>query len=132
VADAVADAKAARKVLDTMTDSSAMQVTLTTYKAATGRPMGRVIYVASKGALIFTVSNLGPLQPGKTYELWLIPAAEGQQPIPAGTFLPDVHGNAGVIMPPLPTGVEAKAFGVTMENEGGSTTPTMPIILASE
>jgi anti-sigma-K factor RskA len=132
VAKAVADTAAARKVLETMTDSSAMQVTLTTYKAATGRPMGRVTYVASKGALIFTVSNLGSLEPGKAYELWLIPSAEGQNAIPAGTFLPDVHGNASVIMPPLPTGVEAKAFGVTMENEGGSTTPTLPIILIGE
>jgi hypothetical protein len=132
VADAVADAKAARKVLDTMTDSSAKQVMLTTYKAATGRPVGRVTYVASKGALIFTVSNLGPLQPTKTYELWLLPAAEGQNPIPAGTFLPDAHGNASVIMPLLPVGVEAKGFGVTMENEGGSTTPTLPIILVGE
>jgi anti-sigma-K factor RskA len=35
-------------------------------------------------------------------------------------------------MPPLPKGVEAKAFGVTVENEGGSTTPTQPIILAGE
>jgi anti-sigma-K factor RskA len=132
VASAEADAKAARKVLDTMTDSSAKQVMLTTYKAATGRPIGRVTYVASKGALIFTVSNLGPLQPAKTYELWLLPATEGQNPIPAGTFLPDAHGNASVIMPPLPAGVEAKGFGVTMENEGGSTTPTLPIILVGE
>jgi Anti-sigma-K factor rskA len=132
VASAQADAKAARKVLDTMTDSSAKQVMLTTYKAATGRPVGHVTYVASKGALIFTVSNLGPLQPTKTYELWLLPAAEGQNPIPAGTFLPDAHGNASVIMPQLPAGVEAKGFGVTMENEGGSTTPTLPIILVGE
>ena len=100
--------------------------------AATGRPMGRVTYVASKGALIFTVINLGPLQPAKTYELWLLPAAEGQKPIPAGTFLPDVRGNASVILPPLPAGVEAKGFGVTMENEGGSTAPTLPIILIGE
>jgi Anti-sigma-K factor rskA len=132
VAAAVADAKAARRVLDTLTDSSAKQVTLTTYKAASDRPTGRVTYVASKGALIFTVSNLASLQPAKTYELWLIPAAEGQKPIPAGTFLPDLHGNASVILPPLPTGVEAKAFGVTMEDEGGSTTPTMPIVLVGE
>jgi anti-sigma-K factor RskA len=33
-------------------------------------------------------------------------------------------------MPPLPKGIEAKAFGVTVEDEGGSQTPTMPIIMA--
>jgi len=35
-------------------------------------------------------------------------------------------------MPPLPKGVEAKAFGVTVEDEGGATVPTPPIILAGE
>jgi anti-sigma-K factor RskA len=33
-------------------------------------------------------------------------------------------------MPPLPKGIEAKMFGVTVEDEGGSQTPTMPIIMA--
>jgi anti-sigma-K factor RskA len=127
-----ADEAAARQVLDTMTDSSAMRVTLTTKGQTAPLPSGRATYVASKGTLIFLASNLAPLQPAKTYELWLIPAGEGQSPIPAGTFHPDSHGNANVIMPTLPKGVEAKAFGVTVEDEGGSLTPTQPIILAGE
>jgi hypothetical protein len=127
-----ADAAAARGVLDAMTDDSAMRVTLTTKGATPPQPTGRATYVASKGALIFLASNLEALAPAKTYELWLIPAGEGQNPIPAGMFRPDARGNASVIMPPLPKGVEAKAFGVTVEDEGGSATPTMPIILAGE
>jgi hypothetical protein len=127
-----ADEAAARQVLDTMTDSSAMRVTLTTKGQTAPLPTGRATYVASKGTLIFLASNLAPLQPAKTYELWLIPSGEGQNPIPAGTFHPDSHGNASVIVPPLPKGVEAKAFGVTIEDEGGSLTPTQPIILAGE
>ncbi|HSY67031.1 MAG TPA: anti-sigma factor [Edaphobacter sp.] len=128
-----ADAAAARQVLDTITDSSAMRVTLTPAGQTAPVPQGRATYVASKGTLIFLASNLGPLQPAKTYELWLIPAAEGAEPIPAGTFRPDEHGNASVIMPPLPKGVEAKAFGVTVEDEGGGATkPTLPIILVGE
>jgi anti-sigma-K factor RskA len=126
-----ADVAAARQVVDTMTDSSAMRVTLTKGKTAPV-PQGRATYVASKGTLIFLASNLEPLPPGKTYELWLIPAAAGGSPIPAGTFRPDERGNASVIMPPLPKGVEAKAFGVTVEDEGGAATPTQPIILAGE
>jgi hypothetical protein len=126
-----ADVAAARQVMDTMTDSSAMRVTLTKGKTAPV-PQGKATYVASKGALIFLASNLEPLKPGKTYELWLIPAEAGGNPIPAGTFHPDERGNASVIMPPLPKGVEAKAFGVTVEDEGGAATPTQPIILAGE
>jgi Anti-sigma-K factor rskA, C-terminal len=126
-----ADVAAARQVMDTMTDSSAMRVTLTKGKTAPV-PQGRATYVAGKGTLIFLANNLDPLQPGKTYELWLIPAAAGSSPIPAGTFRPDERGNASVIMPSLPKGVEAKAFGVTVEDEGGSATPTQPIILAGQ
>jgi anti-sigma-K factor RskA len=124
-----ADAAAARQVLDAITDSSALRVTLNVKGAPPAVPQGRATYVASKGTLIFLATNLEPLQSSKTYELWLIPAAAGQNPIPAGTFRPDARGNASVIMPSLPKGVEAKAFGVTVEDEGGATTPTLPIIL---
>jgi anti-sigma-K factor RskA len=128
LARVTADAAAARQVLDTMNDPSAMRVTLN--KAQTAPvPQGRVTYVPDKGSLIFLASNLEPLQPYKVYELWLIPA-DGRDPIPAGTFKPDDHGNANVIMPQLPKGVDAKAFGVTVEDAGGSQTPTQPIILA--
>lgn len=121
------DAATAREVMETMTDRSAMRVTLT--KAQTPPvPQARATYVADKGMLIFQANNMEPLQPAKTYELWLIPASGGN-PIPAGTFHPDERGYASIMMPPLPKGVEAKAFGVTIENEGGSQTPTMPIIM---
>ena len=79
-----ADAAAARQVLDTMTDSSAMRVTLTPAGQTALVPQGRATYVASKGTLIFLASNLAPLQPAKTYELWLIPAAEGADPFRRG------------------------------------------------
>jgi anti-sigma-K factor RskA len=65
----------------------------------------------------------------KTYELWIIPQ-DGTAPIPAGTFHPDDQGNASVVLPDLPKGIAAKAFGVTIEPEGGSQTPTLPIIMA--
>jgi hypothetical protein len=126
-----ADAAGARQLLDTITDPSAKQVTLTRTSAPPSAPVpqGRTTYVAEKGALIFLANSLEPLEKYKTYELWLIPA-DGRDPIPAGTFHPDARGNASVILPPLPKGIEAKAFGVTIEDEGGSQTPTMPIVLA--
>ncbi|MDE3105985.1 MAG: anti-sigma factor [Acidobacteriota bacterium] len=118
----------ARQAIDVLSDPTALQVTLKQPRA-TAAPQGRATYVASRGALIFVASNLKPLEPLKTYELWLIPA-NGHDPIPAGTFHPDARGNASVVMPELPKGIEAKAFGVTIEDEGGATTPTLPIILA--
>jgi anti-sigma-K factor RskA len=124
------DTAAAREVLDALTDTTAKRVTLVKAKGASAPlPEGRATYVADKGTLIFIANNLEPLSPLKTYELWLIPAAAGSAPIPAGTFRPDERGNASVILPLLPKGVEAKAFGVTVEDKDGATTPTLPIIL---
>jgi len=123
-----ADAERGRALVSTLTDGDAMRVTLS--QAAT-KPVaqGRATYVPAKGALVFLASNLAPLQPYKTYELWLLPA-DGLDPIPAGTFQPDARGNASVILPEIPKGVVAKGFGVTIEDEGGSKQPTLPIVLS--
>lgn len=125
-----ADAASAQRVMDAMTDRTAKHVMLTKTPATPTplAPQGRATYVPEKGTLIFLANNMEPLQPSKTYELWLIPA-DGRNPIPAGTFHPDDHGNASVILPPLPRGVEAKTFGVTVEDDGGSQTPHLPIIM---
>lgn len=116
----------AREVLAVMEAPDAMRVTLVPGQAQP-QPQGRAFYMPRKGALVFMASNLAMPPAHKTYELWLVPMQGA--PIPAGTFMPDAHGSASVMMPPLPAGVEAKAFAVTMENEGGSPTPTMPMVL---
>ena len=123
-----ADAAAARQLMETLKDPAATRVTLTRSKQAPV-PQGKVTYVADKGSLLFVASNLDPLDSYKVYELWLIPA-NGQAPVPAGTFHPDARGNASVVLPQLPAGLVAKAFGITIEDEGGSQTPTMPIVLS--
>jgi anti-sigma-K factor RskA len=116
------------KVAELLSSPRARKVVLTTPKAAPA-PTGRAVYQASRGELIFQASNLAKIPSEKTYELWIIPA-NGSAPIPAGLFRPDEAGNGAVILPEIPSGVEAKAFGVTMENAAGSKTPTAPILLA--
>ena len=116
----------ARDVVSTLTATDAMRVTLVAGKTPP-QPQGKAIYVRDRSRLIFLASNMPKLAPDKTYELWLIPT-QGN-PIPAGVFKPDAHGSATVINPPLPGGVEAKAFAITVEPEAGSATPTMPIAM---
>ena len=74
-----------------------------------------------------TAANLAALPAGKTYQLWLIPT-EGK-PISAGVFNPDAQGAGTILLPPLPEGVVAKAFAVTVEPSGGVPQPTGPIVL---
>jgi anti-sigma-K factor RskA len=83
------------------------------------QPRGKAIYQRRSRSLIFFASNLPPLPTEKIYELWLFPA-NGGAPIPAGLFKPDARGSATVVNPPLPVGVEAKNFAVTLEPESGS------------
>ena len=123
-----AKAAHAQQIVDVLTSPSAQRVTLTLTKHP-AEPTGRAVYLPDRGSLLFEANNLKPLDPGKTYELWVIPA-DGKAPLPAGTFKPDGAGYASVVLPTLPPGVGAKAFGVTIEKDGGATTPTMPIILA--
>lgn len=123
-----AAAARAQEILEVLTSPESKRVTLVSAHAQP-EPSGDAVYLKSRGALVFTASHMRPLPLNKTYELWVIPA-NGSAPIPAGTFEPDAQGMASVLLPHLPQGVQAKAFGVTMENAGGSTTPTLPILLA--
>ncbi len=127
------EAAKAQDVLKTLTDQGALQVTMRIPVPegvpASHLPEGHTAYIADKGSLVFVASNLLQLQPYKTYELWVLPAEKGRDPIPAGTFKPDEKGNASVVMPDLPKGVAAAGFGVTIEDDGGSKQPTMPIVL---
>jgi hypothetical protein len=117
----------AREVLDVLTATRAQHVLLTAGKTPPA-PSARAVYLASRGALVLQASNMQPLPENKTYELWVIP--NDGAPIPAGLFRPDAAGSASVVLPTIPLGVPAKAFGITIENAGGSNTPTAPIILS--
>jgi anti-sigma-K factor RskA len=127
-----ADAARAQALLATLTNPAAMQVGLhlpATGAPETPKPEGHAAYIAESGTLVFVGTHLAPLEPYKTYELWVIPA-DGHDPIPAGTFKPDERGYASVVLPELPKGVPARTFGVTIEDDGGSKLPTPPIVLA--
>ncbi len=128
IAQLSAQSERAQELMDALTSPAAKQVTLTESKQPL-QPVGHARYVQKTGALIFVASNLHPVASDKTYELWLIPA-NGKAPIPAGLFRPDANGSASVVLPTLPQGVEAKAFGVTIEDAEGATTPTLPIVMA--
>jgi anti-sigma-K factor RskA len=115
-----------RRIAAPIIAPEAQRVTLVSAKGPP-QPQGKAFYLRSRSSLVFLANNMPPLPPQKAYELWLIPASGA--PIPAGVFKPDAHGSASVVNPPLPAGAEAKAFAITVENEAGATTPTMPIVM---
>jgi anti-sigma-K factor RskA len=114
----------AQEILALLNSPDATHVTLSHGKP---QPHGKALYLPRTGRLLLMASNLALLPPHKTYELWLIPTKG--EPIPAGTFKPNQHGEAWM-QHEMTAGTEAHAFGVTVEDEGGSNTPTMPIVLS--
>ena len=64
--------------MNTLRDASAMQVALHVPLNAGAVPKldpeGHATYEPSTGALVFVADHLDPLQPQKTYQLWLLPA----------------------------------------------------------
>jgi anti-sigma-K factor RskA len=115
-----------RRIAAPILDPETQRVTLVAAKTPP-QPQGKAFYLRNRGSLVFLANNMPPLPPQKVYELWLIPTSGA--PIPAGLFKPDAHGSASMVNPPLPDGVEAKAFAITVENEAGAATPTMPIVM---
>ena len=94
------------------------------------QPSGTAIFSPSQKRMMFMASNLPQVPEGKAYELWIIPMKGA--PMPAGVFKPDEHGNAMMMDHPMPEGVIAKAFAITLEKEEGSDKPTSPIMLMGE
>jgi anti-sigma-K factor RskA len=85
------------------------------------RASARAFWSRSRG-LVFTASNLPPLPPGRTYQLWVLTAQPA--PISAGLLKPDANGRVSATFetrPDLPTPV---AMAVTDEPEGGMPGPT--------
>lgn len=118
----------AQRVVDTITAPETQKWVLVAAKTLP-QPQGKAFYLRDKTGLVFVANNLPPLAPEKIYELWLIPKAGA--PVAAGLFKPDVHGSATVVNPPLPPGVEAKTFVVTLESESGPhDAPLGPAVMA--
>jgi anti-sigma-K factor RskA len=115
-----------RRITAPILEPEAQRVTLVGTKAPP-QPQGKVFYLRNRSSLVLLANNLPALPARKAYELWLIPRSGA--PIAAGVFKPDAHGSASVVNPPLSAGTEAKAFAITVENEAGSATPTMPIVM---
>lgn len=118
-----------QQILDLLSSHTVLRMVLSETKAE-AQPTAQVFYDKDRAALILIASNLHPLPANKSYMLWLIPAP-GLPPVRAGFFRPDAKGNASLILPPLPGGVDAKTFGVTIEESFHAAVPASPFVLTA-
>ncbi len=85
---------------------------------------GRATVVRSEslGKAVIQTEDMAPAPEGKVYELWL-ESKEGEM-VPAG-LMPDEPDQTFLLEGDA---ASAKAAGITVEPEGGSTEPTLPIV----
>jgi len=115
-----------RKIAAPILSPQAQRITVVSLKTPP-QPQGKAFYLRNRNSLLFVASNMPQLPPHKAYELWLVPVQGA--PIAAGVFKPDARGSGTIVNPPLPSGVEAKAFAITVEDEAGVPHATTPIIM---
>lgn len=118
----------ARNLVSMLSASDAQRITLVA-AGTKPQPEAKAVYSLRQRSLVLLASNLNPLPARKTYELWLLPT-NGTSPVPVGTFKPDSRGSATLVLSQFTNAVGAKGFAVTVENEPGSATPTLPIVLS--
>jgi hypothetical protein len=96
------------------------QATTVALQAGSGR-----LVVADDGSTVLVLDDLSAAPTGKTYQAWVV---EGTTPVSAGTFAP-TDGRAVVpISQAVPDGA---VVAVTIEQSGGATSPTLPLVAAS-
>jgi anti-sigma-K factor RskA len=84
------------------------------------RPLGQLIANPNDKSAVVVVSGLPPLEPGKTYQVWLI----GDAPVSAGLLTVDENGQSVLIITSEESIGSFKSLGISIEPEGGSEQPT--------
>lgn len=79
-------------------------------------------FLNSQQGVLLIASHLPLLEPGRTYQMWIIP--KGQPPRPAGLFRPDATGAAVHLFEGATAPGTTAALAVSVEPESGSAAPT--------
>jgi hypothetical protein len=118
--------ESAARVLD---DPQALVVRLTAQGGRSGR--GTVLASTQRNEGVLVVEGLPGPVPGRVYQVWTVPAgAQTEQAVPGRTWISSAR--PAVIRF---DGFELNAgtgYMVTSEPRGGSSTPTLPAVLASD
>ncbi len=116
------------QVLAAVSSGSSHRVELAS-TANTGVGLATVLWSPQSDVALLYSQNLPPLQPGRTYQLWLI---KGQTPISGGLFQLDTQGEATYLFHPTQPMDQVDALGISDEPAAGSQTPsTTPIAVGA-
>jgi anti-sigma-K factor RskA len=92
------------------------------------RALGQLIANPNDRSAVIVISGLPPLEPGQTYQVWLI----GNAPVSAGLLTVDENGQSVLIVTSEEAIGSFNSLGISIEPEGGSDQPTGEIVVLSE
>jgi anti-sigma-K factor RskA len=92
------------------------------------RALGQLIANPNDRSAVLLISGLPPLEPGQTYQVWLI----GNAPVSAGLLTVDENGQSVLIITSEEAIGSFNSVGISIEPEGGSMEPTGEIVVLSE
>lgn len=82
-----------------------------------------------QGSGVLSVANMPQLEDGTVYQFWYVTDSP-TNPVPGGTFTVDENGQGFMLIPADVDGVTSIA--VSVEPEGGSSSPTGTVLLSSD
>src|SRR4029453_6246100 len=89
---------------------------------------GQLIADPASQSAVLVVTGLPPLEPGKTYQVWLIAGA----PVSAGLLTVDSEGRGVFVVTKTESIGSFQSLGISVEPDGGSPQPTGDIVILSE
>ena len=93
------------------------------------RAQGQLIADPSSTSAVLIIIGLSPLEPGRTYQVWLI---DGGAPVSAGLLTVDEQGQGVLVVTSEEAIGSFNSLGISVEPEGGSPQPTGEIVVLSD
>jgi anti-sigma-K factor RskA len=125
-----AQADSLDQIITNLNQSGPSDVVTVSLKGTDVQPgaQGQLIADPNENSAVLVISGLPPLEPGKTYQVWLI----GDAPVSAGLLTVDANGQSVLIVTSEESIGSFNSIGISIEPEGGSEQPTGDIVVLSE
>jgi anti-sigma-K factor RskA len=125
-----AQSQSLEKLINGLPQTNPSNVITVSLKGTEAQPraQGQLIADPNEQSAVLVISGLPPLEPGRTYQVWLI----GNAPVSAGLLTVDENGQSVLIVTSEEAIGSFNSLGISIEPEGGSPQPTGEIVVLSD
>ena len=125
-----AQSNSINQIIENLPQTNPSGIITVSLKGTNAEPQaqGQLIADPASQSAVLVVTGLPPLEPGRTYQVWLIAGA----PVSAGLLTVDANGQGVLIVTTTESIGAFQSLGISVEPEGGSPQPTGNIVILSE